>query len=306
MPSGAARPLEPVGNGRYEAGVSKSAAVQSTAPQPIDPMANPLKGIGLRVGLPILGLWVVAILIGRDWALIGMGVITVVAAGVVLWVLRFVSKTRQVANIIKGADTPEARKEALSQLETNFKKGDTAAIFAKAQLQMHEDRRLALTTLEQIDLGKVMAPVADEARANRAMIHLLLGEPDRARQLVDGIDLGRHQQPKMRATLVAVIGESWARTGQGKKALDSLSVFNPEDAEFGELKPQLYRSLAFAHAAVNDTKGIRQDLRKLMAINPQLLFGFLEKKIHPLLEREAKEMLKRSGVVPKKMVMRRM
>jgi hypothetical protein len=57
---------------------------------------------------------------------------------------------------------------------------------------------------------------------------------------------------------------------------------------------------------VNDTKGIRKVLRKLSEINPQLLGGFLVKKVHPLLEREAKEMLKRSGAVPKKMVVRRM
>jgi tetratricopeptide (TPR) repeat protein len=265
-----------------------------------------LKGLGLRVGLPLLGFWVVAIVVGRPWALAGMGVVTVAAAVLVAWAIRFAQKTRAVADIVKSADTPQARKEALSKLETDFKKGDTAAIFARAQLQLHEDPRVALQTLEQIDLAKVMAPIADEARAQRAMIHLMLGEAERARQLVDGIDLSRHQQAKTRATLVTVIGEAWARTGQGKKALDTLSVFDPEDPEYGDLKAQLYRALAFAYAAVNDAKGIRRVLRKMLDINPQLLGGFLVKKVHPLLEREAKEMLKRSGAVPKKMVVKRM
>jgi len=265
-----------------------------------------MKGLGLRVGLPVLGVWVVAIVVGRSWAFAAAGVITALAAALVVWALRFAQKTRDVANLVKGADTPEARKQALSKLDTDFKKGDTAAVFAKAQLQLHEDPRLALKTLEQIDLGKVMAPIADEARAQRAMIHLILGEAERARQLVDGIDLSRHQQAKTRATLVTVIGESWARTGQGKKALDTLLMFDPEDPEFGELKAQLYRALAFAYASVNDAKGIRKVLRKMLEINPQLLGGFLMKKVHPLLEREAKEMLKRSGAVPKKMVVRRM
>ena len=62
-----------------------------------------------------------------------------------------------------------------------------------------------------------MAPIADEARAQRAMIHLIIGETDRARQLADGIDLSRHQQPKTRATMVTVMGEAWARTGQGAR-----------------------------------------------------------------------------------------
>jgi hypothetical protein len=69
---------------------------------------------------------------------------------------------------------------------------------------------------------------------------------------VDGIDLSRHQQAKTKATLVTVIAEAWARTGQGKKALDTLGVFDPEDPEFTELKGQLYRAFAFAYAAVND------------------------------------------------------
>jgi len=272
-----------------------------------DPMAalTP-KGLGLRVGLPILGVWVVAVLIGRLWAVGGAAVITAVAAGLVIWAIQFAKKTRRVASLVQGADTPEARKEALSKLDTDFKKGDTAAIFAKAQLQLHDDPRLALATLEQVNLDKVMAPIADEARAQRAMIHLMIGEPERARQLVDPIDLSRHQQPKTRATLVTVIGESWARTGQGKKALETLGVFDPEDPEFADLKGQLYRAYAFAYAAMNDVKGIRKVLRKMIEINPQLLGGFLMKKVHPLLEREAREMLKRSGAVPRKMVVKRM
>ena len=283
---------------------SPSKAPAKASPDPLASLS--FKGLGLRVGLPILGFWGLALFIGKPWAYAGMWVITVAAIALIVWAIRFANKTRAVADIVKAADSPQARKEALSKLETDFKKGDTAAIFAKAQIQLHEDPRLALQTLEQIDLAKVMAPIADEARGQRAMIHLVLGEAERARQLADNIDLSRHQQPKTRASLVTVISEAWARTGQGKKAIDTLSVFDPEDPEFAELKAQLYRSQAFAYAAVNDTKGIRKALRKLIEINPQLLGGFLVKKIHPLLEREAKELLKRSGAVPKKMMVKRM
>ena len=288
-----------------------SSSRPSAAPtaQPAKPAADPLaslspKGLALRIGLPVLIIWIIGLGIGRTWSIIAAAVITVAAAALVTWVLRFTKKTRRVADLVQGAQTPAARKEALAKLETDFKKGDTAAIFARAQLELHEDPRKALATLETIDLGKVMAPTADEARAQRAMIHLILGEPDRARQLVDPIDLSRHQQAKSRAMIVSVMGEAWARTGQGKKALDTLNVFDPEDAEYADLKPQLYRAFAFAYASVNDTKGIRRVLRKMLDINPQLLGGFLMKKIHPLLEREAKEMLKRSGAVPTKFVRR--
>src|SRR4249920_1514108 len=196
-----------------------------------------LKGLGLRVGLPLLGFWVIAILVGRTWALAGMGVVTAAAIGLIIWALRFATKTRAVAEIVKGADSPQARKEALSKLETDFKKGDTAAIFARAQLQLHEDPRVALTTLEQIDLAKVMAPVADEARAQRAMIHLMLGEVTPARDLADGIDLSRQQDPKARAMMASVVAEAWARTGQVKKAAETVELFNPDDAEYEPVRP---------------------------------------------------------------------
>ncbi len=282
-----------------------------TTPNPVkattpDPMAifTPKK-LGLRVGLVLLVIWGVAIAITRPWALIGAGMLTGVIGGVTVWALRFASKTRSVASLVQSAATPEARKQALAKLETDYKKNDSAAIFAKAQLLMAEDPRKALEALEQIDLRKVMAPIADEARAQRAMIHLLLGEAEPARALVDPIDLSRHQQPKTRATIAVVIAEAWARTGQGKKALDTLTVFDPEEAEFAELRPQMYRALAFAYASVNDMKGIRRSLKKLLEINPQLLGGFLMKRVHPLLEREAKDLLKRSNVVPRKMIMKR-
>jgi tetratricopeptide (TPR) repeat protein len=277
---------------------------KSTSPDPM--AALTFKGLGLRVGIPIVIVWIVAILLTRPWAFATAGGVTLAAAVLVVWAVRFANKTRAVQSLVQGAATPEARKEALAKLDTDFKKKDTSAIFAKAQLLLQEDPRAALAVLEQIDLSKVMTPIADEARAQRAMIHLVLGETDRARSLVDGIDLSRHQQPKTRVTLASVIGEAWARTGQGKKALETLELFDPEDPEFADLKAQIYRSLAFAYAAVSDTKGIRRALRKMMEINPQLLGGFLTKKIHPLLEREAKEMLKRSNAIPKRMVVKRM
>jgi len=274
------------------------------------PAADPLamlnwKSLALRVG-PILAIvWVLAILAGRWWATLAAAIVTLLIAGAIGWALRFAKKTQQVSSLVTAAETPEARKEALAKLETDFKKTDTAATFAKAQLLLHEDPRKALAVLEEINLEKVMAPIADETRAQRAMIHLLLGEADKARVLVDGIELSRHQQAKARAMMTAIIGEAWARTGQAKKAVDLLTVIDPEDAEYAELKPQLYRSRAFAHAAVNDTKAMKKDVHQLARINPQLLGGFMTKKVHPLLAKEAKHQLERLGAIPRKMIQQR-
>jgi hypothetical protein len=284
---------------------------KAPSPKPAVPdkaeMSKMMRSAALRIGIPVGVIWIVIILIGNKWGFVAGGVVTFAALGIVGWALLQMRKSSKVADILRGADTSTAggRKEALEQLESRAGKGDAAALFAKAQILMHEDPRKALEVLEQINLNKELAPVADEARGQRAMIHLLLGEVDRARSLVDAIDLSRHDQAKSRASLASVIGEAWARSGQGKRANDTLDLFDPENAELADVKPQLYRARAFAAASANDVKRMKHALRKLRSINPQLLGGFVQKKVHPLLEKEARQMLMQSGVVPKKMVRQR-
>jgi len=60
----------------------------------------------------------------------------------------------------------------------------------------------------------------------------------------------------------AVAAEAWARTGQGKKAVDTLDLFNPEDPEMGEMRAQLWRARAFAFAATNELKGNSRPVKK--------------------------------------------
>lgn len=304
--------LHPPRSGSYKAAVSKPTkpsqpAPKVSAPSP-DEFKKMLKGTGLRLGIPLLVIWIVVILIGHPIGLIIAGVLTAAGIGLVVWAIYYMNKSKRVAGILSSADmsSPEGRKKAMDQLETSAGKGDTAALFAKAQLLMHEDPRKALEVLEQINLDKVMAPIADEARGQRAMIHLLLGEIDRARALVDGIDLTRHEQTKARAALASVVAEAWARSGQAKKANETLDLFDPESGELEEVKPQLYRARAFAAASLSDTKRMKHALRRLKAINVQLLAGFVQKRVHPLLEKEARQMLMQSGAVPKKMVRQKM
>ncbi len=281
----------------------------SLPPDPFSP--ENIRKLALRIGIPALVLWGIAFLLNGAWPKVVMGVLTVLAAGLFGWAYRYAKKTRAIAQIVRGADTEEGRKQALSQLEAGYKKGDTAAVFARAQLEMQTDMKKALTTLEQINLDKVLAPIADEARSQRAMIHLVLGETDEARALVDKIDLNNHKEPKSRAMVVAVVAEAWARTGQAKRAIEILEKIDIADATFDEVKPQLLRAAAFAHAWGNDTKQMRAVLRKLSALNPQFLTGFITKKknpagvnprgVHPLLEKEAFEMVMKSGLVQRRM-----
>jgi hypothetical protein len=266
-----------------------------------------LKKIYTRVAAVAVIVWIIAFIVPGWIPKAVAGVLSVVGIAIVVWLDRYVKKTTQLGAILKGADTAEGRKQALEQIDQQFKKGDPQAVIAKAQLQMQDDPRAALATLEAVNLDKELAPVAGQVRAMRAMIHLTLGETAEARALADKLDLGKQQEPKTRVMFAAVAAEAWARTGQAQKAVDTMDLFNPEAPEHGELRAQLWRSRAFAYAGVNDVKGVARAVKKMAEINPHLLGMFVgQKKVHPLLEKEAKQIVMRMGIVPRKMVRQKM
>ncbi len=263
----------------------------------------------LAVPLAVLAaLWIAAVWFNH-WAGYALcGALTAAAGALAFWVWRRLKGTRQVANILQRAAQSadkEGRKAALDELDASFKKDDVAAALARAQLLVQDDPDRAIEVLQSVDLSKALPAEADQVRVQRAMLHLVRGEVDRARPLADAVELTRTEDGNARAALAAVVAEAWARSGQAKKALTTLEVFNADDEALGETRWQLWRSRAFAHAATNDPKLMRRALKKLAAHNPQFLAGFLGKKIHPLLEREARQILMQSGAVPRRMQVQR-
>ena len=277
-----------------------------------DPSAQ-IKALVGRLAIPVVAGWVLcgsiaAFVYSKVWKGILLGLptlVTLLAVGLFIYAMRQAKKARGVASILGKVETDDDRVAAIAELEVASKKNDPAAIFAKAQLELQTDPKQALTTLERIDLGKVMAPVADEARGQRALIHLMLGDVSDARTLVSGIDLKRHQEARTRAMLASVSAEAWARSGEAKKALETLGLFDPEEDTFEQLRPQLYRAFAYAYTYTNDLNGMKRMLKKLMGIDARLLGGFMAKRTHPLLQKEAKKLLEQSGQVPRKMQVQR-
>jgi hypothetical protein len=301
------------GDGKAKKKALQQPMVQQRAEMP-DPFGREqLKSMGVRLGLPLLGVWVVGTLIaalnlGQTTTIIALGLptlITLFLIGLLIWALVYARKAKGVQNILSRIESAEDRRAALDKLDSTYKKKDVTAVMAKAQLLMQEDPHQALAVMEEINLNKVMNTVADEVRAQRAMIHLMMGEVTEARSLADGIDMSRHQDPKTRAMLGAVVGEAWSRSGQAKKALETLEIFDPEDDELAPIKPQLYRALAYAHAHTTNVKGVRRDLKKLLDQDVRLLGGFMMKKTHPLLQKEARKLVERSGQVKPKMQVQR-
>lgn len=309
----AARKAQEGSERKAQRNLLKQPLVKKLAEAPeLKPRAQ-LKSMAFRLGLPVLAAWMIGLFVfgwshgalAKGLALGLPALVTALAVGVVVWALRQANKAQSIASILSGIESEEDRQSALSELEQSSKKKDVAAIFAKAQLELQSDPERALATLETIDLNKVMAPVADEARAQRAMIHLLQGQVSLARQLVDNIELKRHQEPKTRAMLTAILAEAWARSGKPKQALDTLAVISPEDEIYRDLQPQLYRALAFAHAYANQSKEMRRALKRLLDHDVRLLGGFLTKRTHPLLQKEAKRLAEQSGQIPRKMLIQR-
>jgi hypothetical protein len=296
---------------------SRAAAAPAAAPGLADPLsADRIKPVLLRLGVPLLVIWFIGALVAgftlspliKGLALGVPAALTLAAVGLMIWVVRQARKAQGVAGILsRAAETKDGREAALAELGAKYKGNDPTAVFARAQLLLQEDPRKALEALETINLAKVMASVADEARGQRAMIHLMLGEVPPARDLVDHIQLARHQDARSRAMLAAVVAEAWARSGQAKRAVDTLSVINAEDPELVQLRPQILRAQAYAYAHTDDMKAAQRALRTLGAQDPRLLGGFVNKKTHPLLQREARKLLEQSGALPRKMqVQRRM
>ncbi len=286
----------------------------NAAPELPDPFGPAqLKSTLSRVGLIILALWLLAALVVgvsqttgvRVAALSVAGVLTLLVVGVLVWTIRRTNKAREMATLLRGVETSEDRRAALERLEASGGKSDSTTLFAKAQLEMQEDPKKALGTLESIDLSRVAPQVADEARVQRAMIHLTLGQVGLARQLVDNVDIKRQQDLRSRAMMAAICGEAWARSGEPERAGIVLSAYRETDESLAAVKPQLLRAEAYLYAHQAHLKDLRRVLRQMTKIDVRLLGGFLQGKGHPLLMKEAKKMLEQSGAIPRKMMVQR-
>lgn len=283
---------------------SKAGAAPASTPQaqPTTAMAAvgpDWKAILVRVGAVAAVVWVIALIVPGVWPKVVAGVLTVLAAGALIWFQRYISRTQQLGAILQNAASGADKEAAIKQIEQQFGTSDAQAAMAKAQLELQLNQvDAALATLTAIDLSRQMVPIADQVRAMRATIHLSRGEVKEARSLVDAFELGKQQDNKTRAMLVAVAAEAWARTGMAQKASDQLSLFNPEDPEYADLRVQMLRARAHVCIHRDDVRGAQNALQALASTNPFLMGMFAgQKHVHPLLEREARKLAEKAGAV---------
>jgi hypothetical protein len=229
------------------------------------------------------------------------GVLTLAVAIAAFLVRRNLTKSEEMGALLTGDEmSDEERSVRLGKLEAKVEKGDSAAILAKAQLEMQDDPRAALVTLEKVDLEKAQKLIALQVRAMRGTIHLQLHEVGKARELADQMDLAKAPDPKTRAGFAAVVAEAWARSGNPIEAGELLDKYNEDEKDLADVRLQLLRARAFTCAHRQNIQGMKKALKSLQEISPQLAAMFVgQKRIHPLLEQEAMRLLQKSGLAPK-------
>lgn len=289
----------------------REALAELTKPKTSEGIANvkrQLRTAGKVAIIALVVIWLLALGFrsGLDsmvpiWVALGLTATMGVSA---LLIRRNFKKSESFGSLLAGEDLPEEEREArLKKLEAQVEKGDAGALLAKAQLEMQDEPRTALETLKRINLDKAQKMIALQARAMQVMIHLNLGEVNAARPLADEIDLEKAPDAKTRGNISAVVAEAWARSGNPIEALELLDKYDADDASFDDIRMQLVRARAFACAHKNDIKGMRSALKKLSEVSPQLPAMFLSgKRIHPLLAKEARKVLEKSGFAPRQKI----
>ncbi|MCK6544905.1 hypothetical protein L6R52_03495 [Myxococcota bacterium] len=291
-------------------------ALQSLAQQKRgDPMGNvrsQIRTAAKVAGIATVVVWLIALSMwsGLDSLIpVWVALVLTIALGVAaFFVWRNLNKSTELGALVSeaGGLSDEERADRIAKLDELVAKGDAAAIIAKAQLEMQTDPKAALATLEKVNLEKAQKLVAAQVRTMRGMIHLMSSEVNAARELVDPIDLAAVPDMKIRANFAGIIAEAWARSGNPIEAKQLLDKYDADDKDFEDARVQLLRARAFASVHTNDLNTMKRALKALEEISPQLMAQFLsQKRVHPLLQQEARKRIEKSGLVPRQRIMAR-
>ena len=231
------------------------------------------KNLGLGLAI-LVALWLTAAMTGSKIVLGVMGVLTLAAAGGLVWVYRLVKKQRKMVALLQSAQSsPEARLAALAQLQGDDK--DVLKMVARAQLEAQDDPKKAIATLESLDLAKVPSTSQDDVRVLRAQLYLATGRLRDAANMADGINLGAAPNAAAKAMVSAIVGEAWARTGKADRALVILDELKIDDAEMGQaaILARMAKVFAAFHAGKKDRA--RKELEGLMKLDVNYLGRFV-------------------------------
>ena len=181
----------------------------------------------LWIGGGLLAVWAIAITSGSRVFMIIMGVITLLALGVVVWGYRMIKKQRSLISTLQGAQqSPEARRAALAKLEEGKDARKPEMVFARAQLLAQDDPKAALSLIEKTELKAFPASMQDDVSLLKAQLYLSMGRTQDARKSADYMNLDNPERAQIRPMAAVIVAEAWARTGKHKEALELLSLIH--------------------------------------------------------------------------------
>ncbi len=263
------------------------------------------RAIGI-IAAALVVLWITSFMIqsymDSPWGWVPVGVVAAVTLGAIgfgIYVWRLTTKSRGIVDILAEATDEEGRKRALEKLEQADSK-DAMAALARAQLVARDEPKQAMKILEEIDLAKAPAAVADDVRANLGFLYLVNNRAKDARTLADDIRLDRQPNAKAKAMYAAVTAEAFARTGRPDEAKKLLETYDAQDPEFGEVKAMLLRAQVYTYLATKNRGLAQTAMRRLAKEDPNMLGPFLGKGVRPELSALAQKALKGAGVAPKR------
>jgi type II secretory pathway pseudopilin PulG len=273
-----------------------------------EPGKSPASAMGFKtknlviIGAVAVALWALAILSESLVFIIIVGVLTAVALGVFIWAQRLMKRQKRLVNLLQGAaDSPQARKEAIAKLSSDKEANEVTHLFARAQLEAADDPKKALETVENIDITKVPPQMQDDVSLLRAQLYLHFGRPKEARPHVDRMNVDNPQRKEGRALGVAVVAETWARTGKGQEALALLETVDGGAEKDATVRAQLLVARVFARFAAGKKPGARKDLEALAALDVNYLGKFVmpQFRAHPELQHMARAVAEKSPQVRK-------
>ena len=286
-------------------------ATAETAEAPPDAPAPPQPTIPKKTlviaGLIVAGLWAFAIWTGSLVVQIIVGVLTAVIVGFLIWAFRLVSKQKRLVGVLQGAQqSPEARREALAKLEAQKDADSPQNLFARAQLVAQDDPKAALALLDKTPLKSYPAAMQDDVATLQAQLYLSMGRTQEARKVAETINLDNPQRKEVRTMSGVIVAEAFARTGKPKEALALLDTLEPvkKDADAIDVQTRVVR--VFAKFAMNQRPAARAELVALAEKDVNYLGRILapQFRVHPELQKLARQVAEASGGVQRKVIRR--
>lgn len=227
-----------------------------------------------------------------------VGVLTAVAVGYGIYIWRLTRRSQGIVDIIAQATDAEGRERAIKQLEEGDP-DDAMNALARAQLVARDKPQQAMKILEGIDVAKAPIVVQDDVRANLGFLYLMNNRARDARALADEIRFDRQAHARAKAMYAAVVAEAFSRTGKAEEALRLIETYDPDDAEFRDVRPMLLRAQVFTYNANKKSGRAKDAMKRLGRTEPNMLLQFLMKGNRPQLQKMARQTLASLGIEPR-------